>query len=93
VTAAGQDRYDVTGSFTMRGVTKEVTLPVVVAGMGKGMRGEDRVAFEIQTAVNRKDYGVSWNRTLDTGGVVVSDEVKVLINVAAVKKAPAPAGD
>jgi polyisoprenoid-binding protein YceI len=91
VAAAGKDRYNVTGSFTMRGVTKEVTLPVAVLGFGKGMRGEDRAAFEIQTVVNRQDYGVNWNRTLDTGGVVVSDEVNVLINVEAVKKAPAPA--
>jgi polyisoprenoid-binding protein YceI len=91
VAVTGKDRYDVTGSFTMRGVTKEITLPVVVIGMGKGMRGEDRVAFEIQTVLNRKDYGVSWNRALDTGGVVVSDEVNVTINVEAVKKAPTPA--
>jgi polyisoprenoid-binding protein YceI len=93
VAAAGKDRYNVTGSFTMRGVTKEITLPVSVLGFGKGMRGEDRAAFEIQTIVNRQDYGVNWNRTLDTGGVVVSDEVNVLINVEAVKKTAAPAAN
>ena len=93
VAAAGKDRYSVTGSFTMRGVTKEITLPVALLGFGKGMRGEDRAAFEIQTAVNRQDYGVNWNRALDTGGVVVSDEVNVLINIEAVKKAPAPASN
>jgi polyisoprenoid-binding protein YceI len=93
VAAAGKDRYNVTGTFTMRGVTKEITLPVALLGFGKGMRGEDRAAFEIQTVVNRQDYGVNWNRTLDTGGVVVSDEVNVLINVEAVKKAPAPAAN
>jgi polyisoprenoid-binding protein YceI len=90
VVPAGEDKFNVTGSFTMRDVTREVTLPVTVVGWGKGTRGEERVGFEVVTQINRKDYNVSYNRVLDTGGVVVSDEVNVTITLAAYKR-PAPA--
>jgi polyisoprenoid-binding protein YceI len=90
VTAKSKTEFDVTGDLTMRGVTKRVTLPVTFLGFGKTAKGE-KAGFEIETTVNRKDYGVVWNRTLDEGGLLLGDDVKVSINLEMDKKAaPAP---
>jgi polyisoprenoid-binding protein YceI len=89
VTAKGPNQYDVTGTLTMHGVSKEVTLPVTMAGPVKDPRGNEKVGFETTTKLNRKDYGITWNRALDAGGVVVSDEVQVSIALEAAKAKPA----
>ena len=85
VKATGKDTYEVTGNLTMRGVTKPVTLPVTFLGEGKDPWGNEKIGFELATTLNRKDYGISWNKTLDQGGVLVGDEVKVQISVEANK--------
>jgi polyisoprenoid-binding protein YceI len=91
VTPKAKDVYDVTGDLTMRGVTKRVTLPVNFLGFLKHPRGE-KAGFEIETTLNRKDYGINWNRALDEGGFVLSDDVKVSINLEVDKTMPpAPA--
>ena len=82
--------FDVTGDFTMHGVTKEITLPVTFLGFAKTSRGEV-AGFEIETTVNRKDYNIVWNRNLDEGGVLLGDDVKVSINLETRKKQPAAA--
>ena len=88
----GKDKYLVTGSFTLRGVTKEVTLPVTFLGFAKDPRGNERAGFDLSTKLNRKDYGVNWNKALDSGGFMLSDDVDVTIALETVKKAPeAPA--
>jgi polyisoprenoid-binding protein YceI len=84
-----KDVYDVTGDFTMHGVTKQVTLPVEVLGWQSGPQG-DRVGFSLNTTVNRKDYGVIWNRALDNGGYMLGDDVEVNVAVEAVKRKEAP---
>lgn len=89
VVAKGQNQYDVTGTLTMHGVSKEVTLPVTMAGPVKDPRGAEKVGFETTTKLNRKDFGITWNRALDAGGVVVSDEVQVSINLEAGLATPA----
>jgi polyisoprenoid-binding protein YceI len=81
--ATGKDTYDVTGQFTMRGVTKEITLPVTVLGEMKDGRGTPKIGFETTTTLNRKDYGVNWNRALDAGGYILADDVKVTITLEA----------
>ena len=86
----GKDLYNVTGDFTMHGVTKRITLPVQYLGSTTTKRGEV-AGFEIETTLNRKDYGVIWNRNLDAGGVMLGDDVKVTINLEVNKKADAPA--
>jgi polyisoprenoid-binding protein YceI len=80
IVAKSKDEFEVTGPFTMHGVTKPVTLPVKVTGTAPGRRGEI-VGIEINTVLNRKDYGIVWNRVLDTGGVQLGDDVTVNINL------------
>jgi polyisoprenoid-binding protein YceI len=90
VAAKSKNDFAVTGDLTMHGVTKRVTLPVTFLGFGKTARGE-KAGFEIETTINRKDYGVVWNRNLDEGGLLLGDDVKVTINLEMDKKAPAAA--
>ena len=89
VKANGKDGYLVTGDFTMRGVTKQITLPVAVLGEGKDPMGNEKMGLETSITLNRKDYGLNWNRALETGGVLVGDEVKVQIAIEANKAKPA----
>jgi polyisoprenoid-binding protein YceI len=86
VKATGKDKYDVTGTLTMRGVSKEVTLPVQFLGFGKDPWGNEKAGFSIDFTLNRKDFGLVWNKTLDTGGVLLGDDVWVSINLETAKK-------
>lgn len=86
VTPAAKDRFNVTGNLTMHGVTREITLPVTFLGFGKDPWGNERAGFEIETTLNRKDYGINWNRALDQGGFLLADEVRILIALEAVKQ-------
>jgi polyisoprenoid-binding protein YceI len=86
VQAAGTDKYDVTGTLTIHGVAKEVTLPVQFLGFGKDPWGNEKAGFAIDTTLNRKDFGIIWNKALDNGGVLLGDEVWVSINLEAAKK-------
>jgi len=84
--ATGKDKYDVTGTLTMHGVSKEVTLPVVFLGFGKDPWGNERAGFSTDLTLNRKDYGITWNKALDNGGALLGDDVMVSINLESVKK-------
>lgn len=77
--------YNVTGNLTMRGVTKQVTIPVEFNGFGKDPWGNERAGFSLTTKVNRKDYGINWNKALDNGGFLLSDEVTINVNLEAQK--------
>jgi polyisoprenoid-binding protein YceI len=86
VEAAGDRRFKLHGDLTMHGVTKPVVLDVEATPEVKGMRGETRAGARATTKINRKDFGISWSKSMDGGGVVVGDEVEVTIDVEAVKK-------
>jgi len=78
--------FDLTGEFTLNGVTKEITFPVEFIGQAVGPMGKMRLGFEARTKIDRKDYGITWNKTFDAGGVAVGDEVKIELNIEAVAK-------
>jgi polyisoprenoid-binding protein YceI len=80
-----KDVYDVTGDLTMRGVTKHITIPVEFTGFGKDPWGNERAGFSLTTTVNRKDYGINWNKALDNGGFLVGDDVTINVNLEAQK--------
>ncbi len=80
----GADAAKVHGDLTIRGVTKPVVLDVEFEGQGKDAYGKQRAGFTVQTTINRLDYGIQWNPAIETGGFVVSNRVKLTLNIAAV---------
>ncbi len=74
------------GEFTMHGVTKPVTLDVEIHGVGSDPWGNVRAGFTVSTKIDRKDFGLNWNQTLETGGVLVGDEVEILLEVEGLRK-------
>ena len=84
--AKKKDLYNVTGNLTIRGVTKKVTIPVQFLGAAKDPWGNDKAGFTLTTTINRKDYGVNWNKALDNGGFLVGDDVEVTINLETQKQ-------
>jgi polyisoprenoid-binding protein YceI len=88
--AMGGASYEVTGDFTLHGVAKSITLAVEVLGEMKDPWGKQRIGFQVSATVNRKDYGISYNKVLDQGGLMLGEDVKVSINLEAVQQqAPA----
>jgi polyisoprenoid-binding protein YceI len=85
VEGSGSD-LKVVGDLTIRGTTHEVALDVEYHGGGKDPWGNEKVGFSAKTAINRKDYGLSWNAALETGGVLVGEKVEIEIDVEAVKE-------
>jgi polyisoprenoid-binding protein YceI len=78
------EHFDVVGTFTIRDVSKEITVPVTFLGLAKDPWGNMRAGFEGEITVNRKDYGLAWNATLETGGFLVGDEVKISVSLQAI---------
>ena len=87
----GGDLYHVTGTFTMRGVSEEITLPVRFFGFVKDPWGNEKAGFGTEYTLNRKDYGIVWNKALDAGGFILGDEVEVEISLQLQKQKPEPA--
>lgn len=90
VKAVDADTLEVTGDLTMKGQTKKVTVPVELLGSVKTARGE-KAGFETAFKLDRKEYGITWNRALDTGGAILGDEVKITISIEADRQAEQPA--
>lgn len=74
------------GDLTIRNVTREVVLIVEFNGMAKSPWGTTSAGFSAETKINRKDWGLEWNKTLETGGVLVSDEITISIDLELVKQ-------
>lgn len=66
-----------TGNLTMNGITKSITLDVEFGGIGKNMYGQTKAGFSFEGLLNRKDFGINFNATMETGGVMLGDEVKI----------------
>lgn len=78
------DTFRVYGDLTLHGVTREVVLEGEFEGRGADPWGGQRVSFSAQGKINRKDFGLTWNQTLETGGMLVSEDVRIDLNVQAV---------
>jgi len=86
ITKTGDDSFDVTGILTMHGVSKEITLPVTFLGAGQDPWGNTKAGFEVETRLARQDYGIVWNKGLETGGFLLGNEVEIAINLEVAKK-------
>jgi len=85
VRQTGDTSFELTGDLTIKGVTNSVTIPVTYEGAATDPFGNPRVGFEGSVTINRKDYGVTWNAPLETGGVLISDKIVLEFEVSAVK--------
>ncbi|NUT36564.1 MAG: YceI family protein [Hamadaea sp.] len=83
----GDTDFELTGDLTIKGVTKPVTVPFTFEGAATDPFGNQRVGFEGQVTINRKDWGVNWNAALETGGVLVSEKVTLEFELSAIKVA------
>jgi len=84
----GEDAFRLTGDLTIRDVTRPVTLEVTYNGSAKDPFGNLRAGFEGRATVNRKDWNLTWNAALETGGFLVSDKIRLEFDVSAVKLTP-----
>ena len=82
VTPSGKNKYKIAGDFTMRGVTKPVVFDAEFLGAGATGMGT-KAGFAATTVVNRKDFGIVWNKALDNGGMMLGEEVTITLNVEA----------
>ena len=80
-------RYRLVGDLTIRDVTREVSLDVDYGGRAKDPWGNERVGFAGKTSIDRRDFGLSWNQLLETGGILVGDRVDIDIEIEGVRGA------
>ena len=85
VEPVGDERYQVTGDLTIKGVTKPVTFELEYTGAAVDPFGNHRIGLEGRTTINRKDWGVNWNAALEAGGVLVSEKVTLEFEVSAIR--------
>ncbi|HMU78601.1 MAG TPA: YceI family protein [Bacteroidia bacterium] len=83
---AGDKKFKVVGNLTMRGVTRSVTLEATHMGTVEDPWGNTKAGFKLTGKVNRKDFGIAWNKTLTSGGAVVSDEVAMNCMIELIKQ-------
>lgn len=80
-----ENNFLLKGDLTIRDVTKPVTLKAELGGLMKDPYGTEKAGFSINGKINRKDWGLNWNTTLETGGVLVSDEVQLFCEIQVAK--------
>jgi polyisoprenoid-binding protein YceI len=83
---AGSNHAKIAGDLTIHGVTREVVLDTELTGRGKNPMNQEVVAFDARTSISRKDFGLTWNVALETGGLLVSDTIKIEIAVEGIKQ-------
>lgn len=86
VEMTGATEGKIAGDLTIRGITKPVTFDVRYQGQAKTPFNDTRIGFRAKTTINRHDFGVDWNSEMEEGGVVVSNEVKIILDVEAIKQ-------
>jgi polyisoprenoid-binding protein YceI len=85
-TKKSDEQYQLTGNLSIKGISKEVTLDVEFGGINKDPWGNEKAGFSLSGKINRKDWGLNWNAALETGGVLVSEEVKITAEIQFVKQ-------
>jgi polyisoprenoid-binding protein YceI len=80
------ENYELTGNLNIKGISKEVKFDVEFGGINKDPWGNEKAGFSLSGKINRKDWGLNWNAALETGGVLVSEEVKISAEVQFVKQ-------
>lgn len=80
------DEYELRGLLTIKGISKEVSLDVDFGGINKDPWGNEKAGFSFKGKINRKDWGLNWNAALETGGVLVSEDVKISGEIQFVKQ-------
>lgn len=83
--AEAGDEFTVIGDLTIRGTTREVKLKATYEGQGKDPWGGQRISFTASAKIDRRDFGLTWNQALETGGILVSNDIKISIEVQAVR--------
>jgi polyisoprenoid-binding protein YceI len=83
----GEDSYRMTGDLTVKGTTRPVTLDLAYNGSAKDLYGNERVGFEGTAKIDRTDWGLTYNAALETGGVLIGEQVKLRFDISAIKKA------
>lgn len=83
----GEGRYRVEGELTLKAVTRRLSFEVETYGPAKDPWGRERVAAHFEGTLNRKDFGLTWNMALETGGVLVGDEVRFTVDTEAIREA------
>ena len=86
VESQGHNEYVINGNLTIRDVTREIAIPATFHGTGGTPFGTTAAGFSAELTINRKDFGLTWNVALETGGVLVSDNVKISLDIEAVKQ-------
>lgn len=79
------DEWTITGDLTIKGITKSVEIEFEENGSAQDPFGNTRIGFEGSTSINRKDFGLTWNAALETGGVLVSEKIKLDFDISAIK--------
>jgi polyisoprenoid-binding protein YceI len=82
----GDGSYTLHGDLTIKGIKRQIKLDVEFGGVVKDLWGNEKAGFTINGKINRKDWGLNWNATLEAGGVLVSDDVKISCEVQLVKQ-------
>jgi polyisoprenoid-binding protein YceI len=86
MTKKSEEHYILNGDLTIKGVSKPVTLDVDFGGMGKDPYGNMKAGFTVQGKINRKDFGLTWNAALESGGVLVGEDVKIHSEIQMIKQ-------
>lgn len=86
MTPKGGDKYELEGDLTIRDVTRPITLDVTFEGRAKDPWGNERIGFSATGELDRRDYGLTWNAALETGGVLVGEKVRIHLEVEAIRQ-------
>ncbi|MGH3949437.1 MAG: YceI family protein [Pseudonocardiaceae bacterium] len=87
IAQTGETSFEVSGDLTVKGVTRSITIPLEYEGTAQDPFGNTRVGFEGASTISRKDFGITWNAALETGGVLVGDKVVLEFEISAIKVA------